>query len=40
MSQHKLEAKAWIKPELSRLGKLADVAGKETPGLQSTNGKS
>lgn len=40
MSQKQPEAKAWSKPELTPLGKLADVAGKETAGLQGTQGKS
>lgn len=32
--------KAWTKPVLAPLGTIADVAGKETPGPQSTNQKS
>lgn len=38
--QKQSQEKTWTKPELTRLGQLADVAGKETPGLQSTNSKS
>lgn len=34
------EAKNWHKPEVTRLGTLRDVAGKETPGSQSSNSKS
>jgi hypothetical protein len=30
----------WIVPELVRLGKFSDVAGKETPLTQATNTKS
>lgn len=31
---------AWTKPELTRLGKLADVAGPQTPGAQAGGAKS
>lgn len=32
-------AKAWTKPELARLGKLADVAATPLPGPQGSNTK-
>lgn len=31
---------AWTKPELTRLGEIKDVAGKQTPLAQATNTKS
>lgn len=31
---------SWAKPELARMGKLADVAGAQTPGAQAAGAKS
>lgn len=41
MSQQKnVQDKTWTKPELARLGQLADVAAGQTPGAQGAGNKS
>lgn len=37
--QKKSQDKGWAKPELLRLGKLADVAGAQTPLAQGAGAK-
>lgn len=39
MSQH-TKTVSWAKPELARMGKLADVAGAPVPGPQGNGTKS
>ncbi len=37
--QQKSQDKIWTKPELTRLGRLADVAGAQTPLAQGNTAK-
>jgi hypothetical protein len=39
MSQQKRQETIWTKPQLVRLGKLADVAGAQTPLAQGNSAK-
>jgi hypothetical protein len=40
MNDNPAKRPAWTKPELTRLGEIKDVAGKQTPSSQGTQGKS
>jgi hypothetical protein len=40
MKNDSIKAKAWTRPEVTRLGKIEDVAGAQTPASQAAGAKS
>ena len=40
MKENSVKRTAWTKPELTHLGEIKDVAGKQTPLSQAANAKS